>query len=115
MTPYEFKKRDNNRNLIFMAVVDRTTYIERTLESIKKGEFSLPYADRSLEWVLKEWCSINSSVENDMRSSRPTRSQTLTKYGRDGDDHALHALLYATIAADMDDDGGLPEMRTFGA
>lgn len=115
MKPYEFKKRDNNRNLIFMAVVDRTTYIEKTLESIKNGEFIVPWKDRSLEWMLKEWCAINSSVEDDMRSSRPTRTQTLTKYGRDGDDHALHALLYATLAAEMADDGGLPEMRTFGA
>ena len=51
-----------------------------------------------------------------MKSGRQRRSQTLTKYGRDGDDHAFHALLYAGIALDMlEEGGGLPTMRTFGA
>ena len=116
MTPYEFKRRDNNRNIINMAVVDRTTYVEKTLESIKNKEFVLPFKGRELEWVLHEWCALNSSVEDDMKSGRQRRSQTLTKYGRDGDDHAFHALLYATIALDMRAEGdGLPTMRTFGA
>ena len=116
MTPYEFKKRDNNRNIINMAIVDRTTYIERTLEKIKNRELVLPFKDRELEWVIHEWCAINSSVEDDMKSGRQRRSQTLTKYGRDGDDHAFHALLYAGIALDMlEEGGGLPTMRTFGA
>ena len=99
-----------------MAVVDRTTYVEKTLESIKNKEFVLPFKGRELEWVLHEWCALNSSVEDDMKSGRQRRSQTLTKYGRDGDDHAFHALLYATIALDMRAEGdGLPTMRTFGA
>lgn len=116
MTPYEFKKRDNNRNIINMAIVDRTTYIEKTLEKIKNRELVLPFKDRELEWVIHEWCSINSSVEDDMKSGRQRRSQALTKYGRDGDDHAFHALLYAGIALDMlEEGGGLPTMRTFGA
>ena len=75
MTPYEFKRRDNNRNIINMAVVDRTTYIERTLESIKNKEFKLPFDGRELEWVLHEWCALNSSVEDDMKSGRQRRSQ----------------------------------------
>lgn len=116
MTPYEFKKRDNNRNIINMAVIDRTTYIEKTLEIIKNKEIVLPFKDRELEWVIHEWCAINSSVEDDMKSGRQRRSQSLTKYGRDGDDHAFHSLLYALIAVDMlDEGGGLPTMRTFGA
>ena len=115
MTPFEYKKRDSNRNLIFMAVVDRTTYLEQTIEAIKNGEVRLPYKDRKLEWVLDEFCAINSSAEADMKSGRQIRGQQLTKYGRDGDDHALHALLYARLALEMHDDGGLPTMRTFGA
>ena len=115
MTPFEFKKRDNNRNLIHMAVVDRTTYIEQTVEAIKNGDIALPWQDRSLEWVLEEFCAINSSAETDMKSGRKIRGQTLTKYGRDGDDHALHSLLYARLAVEMESDGGLPTMRTFGA
>ena len=116
MTPYQFKRRDNNRNIINMAVVDRTTYVEKTLEIIKNKEISLPFKDRDLEWVLHEWCAINSSVEDDMKSQRQLRGQTLTKYGRDGDDHAFHALLYALLAIEMmDEGGGLPTMRTFGA
>ena len=115
MTPYEYKKRDNNRNLIFMCVVDRTTYVERTVEAIKNREVSLPYADESLAWVAHEWCSITSSAEADEKNTRPIRGQTLTKYGRDGDDHALHALLYARLALEISDGGSLPEMRTFGA
>lgn len=115
MTPFEFKKRDGNRNLIWMAVVDRTTYIEKTVEAIKNRDVVVPWSDRSLEWVLNEFCAINSSAENDMKSGRQIRGQTLTKYGRDGDDHALHALLYARLAQDMEEDAGLPTMRTFGA
>ena len=115
MTPFEFKKRDKNRNLIYMAVVDRTTYIEQTIESIKEGKVRLPFKDRELEWVLNEFCAINSSAETDMKSGRQIRGQTLTKYGRDGDDHALHALLYAQLAIEMREDEGLPTMRTFGA
>lgn len=115
MTPFEFKKRDNNRNLIHMAVIDRTTYIEQTVEAIKNGDIALPWQDRSLEWVLEEFCAINSSAETDMKSGRQIRGQTLTKYGRDGDDHALHSLLYARLAIEMESDGGLPTMKTFGA
>jgi len=114
MTPYEYKKRDNNRNLIYMCVVDRTTYVEKTIEAIKNCEVTLPYRDESLDWVLHEFCALNSSAEADEKSNRPTRSQTLTKYGRDGDDHAFHALLYARLACDFVEDSGLPEIRTFG-
>ena len=78
-------------------------------------EVSLPYADESLAWVAHEWCSITSSAEADEKNTRPIRGQTLTKYGRDGDDHALHALLYARLALEISDGGSLPEMRTFGA
>ena len=53
MTPYEYEKRDNNRSLIFMCVVDRTTYVERTIEAIKNKEVSLPYRDESLAWVAR--------------------------------------------------------------
>ena len=114
MTPFEFKKRDNNRNLIFMCVVDRTTYVESTIESVKNGEVKLPYSDDSLEWVMHEWCALNSSVETDLENQRPTRSQTLTKYGRDGDDHAFHALLYARLALEFASEMGQPEIRVFG-
>jgi len=114
MTPFEFKKRDNNRNLIFMCVVDRTTYIEETIEAIKNREVRLPYADNTLDWVLNEWCALNSTAESNLESNRPTRSQSLVKYGRDGDDHALHALLYARLAVTFADEAGGPEMRVFG-
>ena len=114
MTPYEYKKRDNNRNLIFMCVVDRTTYVEQTIEAIKNREVSLPYRDESLAWVAHEWCCLTSSMEKDEKNTRPVRGQTLTKYGRDGDDHAFHALLYARLAVEIGDGGGIPEMKTFG-
>jgi hypothetical protein len=115
MTPFEYKKRDNNRNLIYMCVVDRTTYVEDTIEAIKNQEFRLAFKDRSLEWVLHEWCAVNSSEENDLKDTRPTRGQRMTKFGRDGDDHALHALIYARIAMEVGEGGGMPTMRTFGA
>jgi hypothetical protein len=115
MRPYEYKKRDNNRNLIYMCVVDRTTYVEQTVEAIKNKEVSLPYADESLAWVAHEWCSLTSSAETDEKNFRPVRGQTLTKYGRDGDDHAFHALLYARLAQEIGGDNNTPEMRTFGA
>ena len=82
MTPFEYKKRDNNRNLIFMCVVDRTTYVEETVEAIKQREVSLPYDDESLDWVAHEWCALTSSAETDEKDTRPKRGQTLTKYGR---------------------------------
>ena len=113
MTPFEFKKRDNNRNLIFMCVVDRTTYIEQALDAIKKGEVRIPYATQDLEWVLHEWCALNSSAEDDLTSTRQVRGQQLTKYGRDGDDHAFHALIYAQIAKQFLDEGGLPQIKVF--
>jgi hypothetical protein len=114
MTPFEYKRRDNNRNLIYMLVVDRTTYVEETIEAIKNNEIHLPYADTSFEWVLHEWCSLNSSAEKDEKDTRPVRGQKLTKYGRDGDDHAFHALLYARLAAELVEDIGMPEIRVFG-
>ena len=114
MTPFDYKKRDNNRNLIFMCVVDRTTYVEMTIEAVKNGEVIIPYRDESLDWVLHEFTALNSSAEKDEKNTRPVRGQTLTKYGRDGDDHAFHALLYARLAATFIEDGGLPEVRTFG-
>jgi hypothetical protein len=98
-----------------MVVVDRTTYIEQALEAIKQGEHSLPWKDDSLSWVLDEFCALNSSEESDMNSNRPIRGQQLTKYGRDGDDHALHALIYARIASEFADEGEGFEIRTFGA
>jgi len=114
LTPYEYKRRDNNRNLIYMVVVDRTSYVEQAIEAIKNQEHSLPWADQSLEWVLNEWTSLNSSAEMDESSNKPIRGQRLTKYGRDDDDHAFHALVYARIAADFADEGEGFEIRTFG-
>ena len=115
MTPYEYKKRDNNRHLIFMCVVDRTTYVEQTVEAIKNKEISLPYKDETLACVAHEWCALTSSAETDEKNTKPVRGQTLTKYGRDGDDHAFHALLYARLAIEIGADSGEFEMRTFGA
>ena len=97
-----------------MCVVDRTTYIEDALEAVKNGEVILPYATNDLEWVLHEWCSLNSSAEQDEQDSRPTRAQKHTRYGRDGDDHAFHALIYARIARQFMFDGGLPQIKVFG-
>ena len=114
MTPFEFKKRDKNRNLIYMAVVDRTTYIEQTIESIKEGKVRLPFKDGELEWVLNEFCAINSSAESDMKSGRQIGGQTLTKYMRWRWPRFMR-LLYAQLAIEMREDEGLPTMRTFGA
>ena len=114
MTPFEYKKRDNNRNLIFMCVVDRTSHMEDTIEAIKRGEVTIPYKNRELEWVLHEWSSLNSTAERDQSSNRPIAGQQTTKFGRDGDDHAFHALLYARIALNFLEDGGLPQVRVFG-
>tara|TARA_B100000287_G_scaffold367596_1_gene363440 strand:- start:120 stop:467 length:348 start_codon:yes stop_codon:yes gene_type:complete len=115
MTPFEYKKRDNNRNLIFMCVVDRTSYVEQTIEAIKHREILLPYQTTELEWVLHEWSALNSSAEKDAANTNPVAGQPHTKYGRDGDDHAFHALLYARIAKTFLDEGGLPQMKIFGA
>jgi len=114
LTPFQYKKRDNNRNLIYMAVVDRTSYIESTIEAIKNEEISLPYKTTDLEWVLHEWTSLNSSSEQDEQNMRPIHSQSKTKFGRDGDDHAFHALLYARLAIGFDEDSGLPQIGVFG-
>lgn len=115
LTPFEFKRRDNNRNLIYMVVVDRTTYVEMAIEAIKEGKHRLPWKDASaLDWVVDEWCALNSSAETDMLSNRPVRGQRLTKYGRDDDDHAFHALIYARLAADFEKEGEGFEVRVFG-
>ena len=114
MNPFEYKKRDSNRNLIYMCVVDRTTYVEKVLWAIEKEEYSFPYKDDSIEWALEQMTTINSSAEDDEKDKRPTHAQKTTKYGRDGDDHAFHALLYATLAAEVSDEYGLPTIRTFG-
>ncbi len=115
MTPYEYKKRDNNRNPIHMCVVDRTTYIEKTIEAIHDREISIPFKDpEGLHWMLDEFCALNSSREEDEANTRPTHTQRNTKYGRDDDDHAFHALLYALLALEIGADGGLPTIRVFG-
>ena len=62
--------------------------------------------------VIHQWYNITSSAEEDAKNTRPVRGQTLTKYGRDGDDHAFHALLYARIARQVNDGGEVLEMRT---
>ena len=59
-------------------------------------------------------CALNSSAETDEQSQRPIRSQQLTKFGRDGDDHAFHALIYARLAQKFLDDSGLPTIKVFG-
>ena len=116
MTPYEYKKRDNNRNPIHMCVVDRTTYVERLIESIHEKEITIPWADSdSYHWLLDEFCALNSSREADESNTRPVHNSPKTKYGRDGDDHAFHSLLYASLALEIGAGGGLPEIRVFGA
>lgn len=116
MTPYEYKKRDNNRNPIHMCVVDRTTYVERLIESIHEKEITIPWADSdSYHWLLDEFCALNSSREADESNTRPVHNSPKTKYGRDGDDHAFHSLLYAALALEIGGDGGIPEIRVFGA
>ena len=114
MNPYEYKKRDSNRNLIYMMVVDRTTYIEKVLWGIEQQEYKFPYADDSIEWALEQMTRITSSREKDEKDGRPKASDRMTRYGRDGDDHALHALLYASLALEVSADYGLPTIRTFG-
>ena len=88
--------------------------MEDTIEAIKRGEVTIPYKNRELEWVLHEWSSLNSTAERDQSSNRPIAGQQTTKFGRDGDDHAFHALLYARIALNFLEDGGLPQVRVFG-
>jgi len=114
MNPFEYKKRDSNRNLIYMCVVDRTTYVEKVLWGIEKQDYSFPYKDDSIDWALEQMTTINSSAEEDLADNRPTHAQRTTKYGRDGDDHAFHALVYATLAVEVADEYGLPTIRTFG-
>ena len=114
MNPYEYKKRDSNRNLIYMMVVDRTTYIEKVLWGIEQKDYKFPYADDSIEWALEQMTRITSSREKDEKDGRPKASDRMTRYGRDGDDHALHALLYASLALEVSADYGLPTIRTFG-
>ena len=115
MTPYEYKKRDNNRNPIHMCVVDRTTYIEKTIEEIYDKAITIPFKDsEGLSWMLDEFCAINSSREEDESNTRPTHTQRNTKYGRDDDDHAFHALLYGLLALEVGEHGGLPTIRVFG-
>ena len=113
MTPFQYKRRDNNRNMIYMVVVDRTTYVEQTIDAIKRQEISIPYKTTEMEWVLHEWSALNSSAEKDEMNTNPTAGQPHTKYGRDGDDHAFHALLYARIAIGFIEDAGLPQIRVF--
>ncbi len=115
LTPYEYKRRDNNRNVIYMIVVDRTSYVEMAVEAVKEQKHKIPWKTDELEWMINEWTTLNSSAERDESSNKPIRGQRLTKYGRDGDDHAFHALIYARLAADLDEEGEGFEIRTFGA
>lgn len=98
-----------------MIVVDRTTYVEMAIEAVKEQAHKIPWKTDELEWMINEWTTLNSSAEIDEANTKPIRGQRLTKYGRDGDDHAFHALIYARLAADLEEDGDGFEIRTFGA
>lgn len=113
-TPFEFSKRDSNRNLIYMITVDRTTYIEDLIDRFDRGQIQIPWADDSLEWIADEFVALNSTRERDENTTRAIASTPRTKYGRDGDDHAFHALLYAHLAVEVGSQAALPLMRTFG-
>lgn len=113
-TPFEFSKRDSKRNLIYMITVDRTTYIEELIERFDRGEIQIPWADDSIEWIADEFVALNSTRERDENTNRAISSTPRTRYGRDGDDHAFHALLYAHIALEVGAESNLPIIRTFG-
>ena len=114
-TPYEFTKRDNKRNLIYMITVDRTTYMEEMIDRFDKKQVRIPWKTDDLQWVVEECCALNSTRETDENSTRAVAGSTRTRYGRDGDDHAFHALLYAFLARDVSSDSQMPVMRTFGS
>lgn len=113
-TPFEFTKRDGKRNLIYMITVDRTTYMEDMIDRFEKQEVRIPWKTDELNWVVEQCCALNSTRETDENSTRAIAGSTRTRYGRDGDDHAFHALLYAFLAREVGSVSEMPMMRTFG-
>jgi len=114
-TPFEYSKRDSKRNLIHMVTVDRTTYMEEMMDRFERHEVRIPWKTDELQWVIDECCALNSTREHDESTTRGLSSTPRTRYGRDDDDHAFHALLYAFLAQSIGSEGELPIMRTFGA
>ena len=101
--------------MIYMITVDRTTYMEEMIDRFDKQEVKIPWKTDELQWVVEECCALNSTRETDETSTRAVAGSTRTRYGRDGDDHAFHALLYAFLARDVSQDSQMPVMRTFGS
>lgn len=113
-TPFEYTKRDGKRNLIYMITVDRTTYMEEMIDRFEKGGVKIPWKTDDLQWMIDEFCALNSTRESDEASTRGRSATPRTRYGRDGDDHSFHALLYAFLAVEVGAVSELPIMRTFG-
>lgn len=114
-TPFEFSKRDGRRNLIYMITVDRTTYMEDMIERFEQRSVRIPWSSDRFQWIVDECSALNSTRETDENSTRARTSTPRTRYGRDGDDHSFHALLYAFLALEVGAGGDLPIIRTFGS
>lgn len=112
--PYQFTKRDSNRNLIYMATVDKTSFCEETIDAVDRQRITIPWRTNELQWLVDECCNLNSSRERDEASSVAKSSTVMTRYGRDGDDHAFHAILYALLCERVAGESDLPMMRTLG-
>ena len=97
-----------------MITIDRTTYMEEMIDRFERQEVRIPWHTDDLQWIVDECCALNSTRETDENSSRARTSTMRTRYGRDGDDHSFHAILYAHLALEVGGNSELPMMRTFG-
>ena len=102
LTPIDYKRRDKDRNLLFMIKADKTTLMEEIIEHMKAGRIRIPYGPKltTLEWVFDEFTAIRSSLTGgtDDESEKPSYATAQTKYGRATEDHSFHALAYAILA-----------------
>ena len=113
-TPFDFTKRDGKRNLIYMHTIDRTTYMEQVIDKFEKRQIKIPWKTDDLQWLVDECCALNSTREADETTTRARAATPRTRYGRDGDDHAFHSILYAQLAIEVGSVSNLPMMKTFG-
>ena len=108
--PIDYKKKDKNRNPIFMYIVDRTTYMDKVIDNFYKSMYKIPYGrhknrqpTRARAYIdktlMSQLISIRSDVEEDETDTlkEGTWTSDYTKYGHEGEDHSFHTFVYCEI------------------
>lgn len=110
--PIDYKKKDKNRNPIYMYIVDRTTYMDKVVDAFYKSMYKIPYGkyrndqptgarayvDKTL---IPQLISIRSDIEEEdegeITLKAGTWSSDYAKYGHEGEDHSFHTFVYCEI------------------